>query len=111
MMMRRLLCVILTCAYCMGGRAGDLEEGMAALDRDDYATAISRFTKAAEQGDALAQFNLGLMYHDGDGVPRDYKQAFYWYRKAAELGHAAAQFWVAHFACCRSTAQCPRPVP
>jgi hypothetical protein len=95
MTMRRLLCGILTVAFCMIARAGDLEDGNSALDRRDYAVAVSSFTRAAEQGNVLAQYNLALMYHDGNGVPRDYERAFYWYRKAAGQGHAAAQFWVA----------------
>ena len=40
--------------------------------------------RQAEQGDAEAQFNLGLMYTNGDGVPQDYQEAVSWYRKAAE---------------------------
>ena len=47
--------------------------------------------KAAKQGDAFAQFNLGVMYYNGDGVPQDYSEAAKWYRKAAEQGHAKAQ--------------------
>ena len=46
---------------------------------------------AAEQGDAVAQFNLGVMYDEGDGVPQDYATALKWYRLAAEQGHADAQ--------------------
>ena len=34
--------------------------------------------KAAEQGYAEAQTMLGIMYHDGDGVPQDYAEAYYW---------------------------------
>jgi len=45
----------------------------------------------AEQGDANAQFNLGLAYHDGAGVPRDDAEAVKWYRQAAAQGLAAAQ--------------------
>jgi len=45
----------------------------------------------AEQGDATAQFNLGFMYCDGEGVPQDYKEAVKWYRMAAEQGNATAQ--------------------
>ena len=48
--------------------------------------------KAAEQGDTSAQFNLGVMYANGRGVPQDYAEAARWYRKAAEQGHAPAQF-------------------
>ena len=47
---------------------------------------------AAEQGDAIAQFFLAVMYNKGDGIPTDKKQAFYWYTKSAEKGHAFAQF-------------------
>ncbi len=46
----------------------------------------------AEQGDEEAQFNLGVMYAGGQGVPQDSKQAVAWYRKAAEQGYAEAQF-------------------
>jgi hypothetical protein len=49
------------------------------------------FRKAAEQGDVVAQFNLGLMYEHGQGVPQDYVQAVAWYRKAADQGNAEAQ--------------------
>ena len=48
--------------------------------------------RRAEQGDAKAQFDLGLKYDTGDGVPQDYAEAANWYRKAAEQGYAKAQF-------------------
>jgi len=44
----------------------------------------------AEQGDASAQFLLGGMYDNGQGVTQDYKQAVKWCRKAAEQGVALA---------------------
>ena len=47
--------------------------------------------KAAEQGDAMAQYNLAAMYANGRGVPKDYREAMRWYRKAAEQGDASAQ--------------------
>ena len=46
---------------------------------------------AAEQGDASAQDDLGLMYADGRGVPRDSTEAVRWYRLAAEQGLADGQ--------------------
>lgn len=46
---------------------------------------------AAEQGDASAQFKLGLMYDHGYGVPEDGAEAVRWYRMAAEQGHVPAQ--------------------
>lgn len=57
--------------------------------------------KAAEQGHALAQANLGWAYEEGRGVGRDARLAAEWYGKAylglpgmAEAGHPAAQFRV-----------------
>ena len=46
----------------------------------------------ADQGDVDAQFNLGVMYDNGEGVPQDYAEAVRWYRLAAEQGNASAQF-------------------
>ena len=63
-------------------------------DREEYdfAEAAERYRKAAEQGDASAQVNLGNCYYSGDGVPQDYAEAVKWYRKAAEQGYAEAQY-------------------
>ena len=47
---------------------------------------------AAEQGDASAQANLGVMYVNGEGVPEDDREAVRWFRLAAEQGDASAQF-------------------
>ena len=46
----------------------------------------------AEQGDVQAQYNLGIMYETGRGVPQDETEAVRWYRLAAEQGDAEAQF-------------------
>ena len=46
---------------------------------------------AAKQGYAKAQYNLGNMYHDGQGVPQDYKESVKWYSLAAKQGNADAQ--------------------
>jgi hypothetical protein len=52
---------------------------------------LASIRKAAEQGDANAQKNLGVMYYNGQGVPQDYAQAVVWSRKAAEQGDADAE--------------------
>jgi TPR repeat protein len=58
----------------------------------DEAQAVAWYHKAADQGDASAQYHLGLRYADGlGGVPKDEAQAAVWYRKAADQGHAGAQ--------------------
>jgi TPR repeat protein len=68
------------------------EDGMAAYHRGDYATALEFWRPLAEQGDANAQRNLGVMYENGQSVPQDYAEALTWYHKAAEQGDAAAQY-------------------
>lgn len=74
------------------GWAGPFEDGVAASERGDFATALRIFHSLAVQGDAEAQFNLGVMYFDGKGVPQDYAEAAKWYRLAATQGNADAQF-------------------
>lgn len=53
---------------------------------------LESLIETAEQGNADAQNNLGVMYYFGYGVPQDYKKAFEWYTKAAEQGNAKAQY-------------------
>jgi hypothetical protein len=50
------------------------------------------FRKAADQGDAKSQVALGILYSNGDGVPRDYGQALVWFRKAADQGDSEAEY-------------------
>jgi len=69
----------------------DLASGQRAYDRGDYATALKEFLPLAQQGDAKAQWVLGLMYEQGEGVPQDFKEAVRWYRLAADQGNASAQ--------------------
>lgn len=52
---------------------------------------VKWYTRAAEEGDALAQKALGVCYHLGYGVQKDLKKAVFWFRKAAEQGFANAQ--------------------
>src|SRR3989442_13689308 len=54
-------------------------------------TALNQLRVRAEQGNVDAQFDLGFMYQNGDGVPKDSAQAAQWYRKAAEQGMEGAQ--------------------
>ena len=53
---------------------------------------LQKTLQSARQGNAAAQFNLGLMYDSGRGVRQDYTKAVQWYRKAAEQGQAEAQY-------------------
>ena len=67
-------------------------KGVEYYDAKQYAKAVEWYRIAAEQGYADAQYNLGIMYDNGRGVPQDYAEAVRWYRKAAEQGRARAQF-------------------
>lgn len=57
----------------------------------DYTTALREWQPRAEKGDAEAQYGLGYMYRQGQGVPKDSKEAGKWYGKAAEQGYVKAQ--------------------
>jgi TPR repeat protein len=57
----------------------------------DYAKARHFYELAAEQGHAVAQNNLGVLYYHGHGVPQDCATALHFYELAAEQGHAGAQ--------------------
>ncbi|MEW6313466.1 MAG: tetratricopeptide repeat protein [Pseudomonadota bacterium] len=70
----------------------DFIAGLVAYDKKDYASALKWYRKAAEQGHAGAQSNLGIMYAHGQGVPQDHAEAVKWYREAAAHGEANAQF-------------------
>jgi TPR repeat protein len=80
----------LTMTLVSGAVAGPFEDVGAAYERGDYATALRLIRPLAEQGGAKAQYNLGQMYRDGQGVPQDYAEAVKWYRLAAEQGYADA---------------------
>ena len=58
----------------------------------DYKTAIKLYTLPAEQGNALAQYNLGIMHSFGLGVIQDYETSLKWYILSAEQGNTFAQY-------------------
>ena len=78
-------------AMALASPQDDFEKGLAADNAQDYHEAVRWYRKAAEQGDASAQTNLGFMYAEGHGVAQNYAEAVRWYRKAAEQGSAIAQ--------------------
>ena len=67
------------------------EQGLEALQKNDFKTAYNEWKQLAEKGDPHLQSTIAVMYHTGVGVKRDYEKAFYWYKKAAEQGVTAAQ--------------------
>ncbi len=69
----------------------DYEAGKEAYDRGDYATALTKFRPLAQQGDARAQYNLGVMYYRGYGVTKDDVRAHLWLNLAAVRGLETAR--------------------
>ena len=82
----------LTLAVLLGSAgvsfSADFQKGVTAYNSGDFATALREWKPLAEQGNAYAQNNLGLMYDNGQGVLQDYKTAVKWYRLAAKQGYA-----------------------
>ncbi len=79
------LIVALCAGYTLGLTApawAGFDEGVAAYQRGDYATALREWRPLAEQGHAPAQFILGIMYEDGQGVPQDYAETLKLYRNS-----------------------------
>lgn len=92
---RLLLAVMIVVGVAMAfparSHAGPIENAIEAIDQQDYQTALKILRPLAGQGLAEAQYHLGVMYQDGEGVLQDNKEAARWYRAAAEQGHAFAQ--------------------
>ena len=84
------LVLSIVCLAAPPARA-DVKAGENAYHRGDYATALREWQPLAKQGDAVAQYHLGLLYANGQGVPKDDAQARQWYEKAAVQDHVEAQ--------------------
>ena len=67
------------------------KKGEEFYDKKDYKQAIEWYQKAANQGHAPAQYNLGVMYKNGYNVTKDDARALEWYQKSANQGYAPAQ--------------------
>ena len=90
--MKKILIALLLTVSLSAHGAESFDDGVQAVDSGDYETAFRVFFRLAEQGNADAQHNLGVMYETGLGVSENDKKAVKWYRLAAEQGHAAAQY-------------------
>ena len=90
----KTLLLMLMLIFSHAAIAGDVEDGLTAAKKGDFATALRLWKPLAERGNAEAQFNLGVMYQIGYGVAQDYKTAVKWFTLAAEQGAAFAQLWL-----------------
>jgi TPR repeat protein len=76
---------------CNGNPQQNFERGKLASEKKSYDESIKWYRKAANQGLADAQFELGRCYYYGNGVKKDYSEAMAWYRKASDQGHGESQ--------------------
>lgn len=94
MLTTRILILIASLGFFLfptGSQGQTFVEAEQALERKDYATAKQVFEQLATQGDAKSQFQLGYLYRNGFGVPKNFETAASWYRLAAKQGFAKAQ--------------------
>ncbi|MDP0563394.1 MAG: tetratricopeptide repeat protein [Candidatus Endonucleobacter sp. (ex Gigantidas childressi)] len=73
-----------------------LEEGMSFLSNGEGEFAVKIFKTAAAQGSAIAEYNLGCMYYEGNGVHKDYRTAFHWFYLSAYHDYSDAQSEIAN---------------
>ena len=67
-----------------------MEKGNTTFEAKKYESAVQYYTKAAELGNAEAQYKLGCCYETGTGVEQDLKGAEFWFRQSADQGMAQA---------------------
>jgi hypothetical protein len=93
-MKRTAITLLITLAVLLGSAgvswSADFAKCQAAFDERDYKTALREFKPLAEQGDALAQFSLGVMYYTGKGVPQNMVYAYMWFNIAVSSGYKNA---------------------
>jgi TPR repeat protein len=93
LMKRWLFCLIsaltLYSAFLMADTFGDAG---AAYVKGDFVQVVNLLRPLAEKGNPEAQYKLGVMYDQGQGVPQDYQQASNWYRLSAQQGKPGAQY-------------------
>ena len=83
---------VIVIAFGATAAAGPLDDGIAAYHDKDYAKAVALWRPLAESGDRAAEYYLGTLYAEGNGVAHDDATAFMWFQRAASQGHAAAQY-------------------
>ncbi len=88
------LAVITLVAVAIWQMPDRYQAAAAAFQKGDYVSALKMWRKLARGGDAVAQYNLGVLYRSGTGVEPSDSEAHRWFMKSAEKGTAAAEFEV-----------------
>lgn len=91
--MQRLVLLFAVVLIAGAAHAGDpLGDALRAMEAGRHAQAAQMLLPLANSGNTLAQYRLGMLHYQGDGVPEDEKQAVFWWKKAASQGHVESMF-------------------
>ena len=82
---------LLLCPNVLAASGTSYDMAQRAYDRADFKEAESRFRKLANNGNPPAQYNLGVMYTRGEGLPQDLVQAYLWFSLAASKRYGNAR--------------------
>jgi TPR repeat protein len=88
-MKKLVMSMLVLCSIAFGGT---FDDAIAAYNKQSYIEALNLFYVLAKEGDNKAQYNVALMYENGQGVKADINQARQWYEKAAKGGNAKAAY-------------------
>ena len=86
-----VLLVLLIAAGAKNYAEPKIGAGLEAYLKKDFETAVRIWRKEAEQGNIVAQFNMGIAFEHGKGVAQSFQTAATWYEKAAKQGHPVAE--------------------
>lgn len=95
MIYRILFFLVLFSALIYGSSKSDFDHGHEYYKQGEYGQAFQIWSSLAKQGYSSAQYNLGVMYEEGQGVQKNYAAAVQWYGIAADMGHSSAQYKLA----------------
>ena len=90
--LRSLIFAIAAILGAISANAGPVEEGYAAYQKGDYEAAFKNWKRAASEGNAVGQNNLGILYLEGKGVRRDLTIGLDLVRRSSEAGYSLAQY-------------------
>ncbi len=83
------LILIICSSIC---HADDYQDARKAEEKKDYVTALAKYRKSAEKGNANAMNRIGFLFHTGDGVVKSNEEAIRWFKLAAAKGQINSMF-------------------
>lgn len=87
---RKVTTLVTACFLAVTISHAGVDEGIAAIQRNDYNVAYREFSALAAEGDSKAMTTIGMFFYNGDGFAQDYGKAMHWFIKAFQLGNGDA---------------------